>query len=127
MPLGHASFSDQEESMKSIHIAFAALLAFSVPAFAQHGNTSAPKAPKSGPSPYHGTPQAPNPQSNYSPKPGQPNAPHVENGKKWVGHDTGPNDPSYHLDQPWQHGHFTGGFGPGHTWHLGGGGPGRLW
>ena len=30
----------------------------------------------------------------------------------WVGHDTGPNDPAYHLDHPFAHGHFSGGFGP---------------
>jgi hypothetical protein len=63
---------------------------------------------------------------NFADAPGHPNAPHVDN-PHWVGHDTGPNDSHYHLDHPWQHGHFTGGFGPSHVWRLGGGGPARFW
>ena len=45
----------------------------------------------------------------------------------WVGHDTGGGDIHYHLDSPWQNGHFNGGFGPSHVWRLGGGGPPRFW
>jgi hypothetical protein len=56
---------------------------------------------------------------------GHPDAPHVHRDDHWVGHDSGRNDAHYHLDQPWAHGRFTGGFGRG--FRLGGGGPARFW
>jgi len=63
----------------------------------------------------------------FADKAGHPEAPHVHNNGQWVGHDSGPNDARYHLDQPWAHGHFNGGFGKGHVWRLAGGGPSRFW
>jgi hypothetical protein len=52
-----------------------------------------------------------------------PERPHVEPTGDWVGHNAG----HYHVDHPWAHGHFSGGFGPDHRWRLAGGGPGRFW
>ena len=63
----------------------------------------------------------------FADKPGHPEAPHVHADGKWIGHDSGPSNPRYHLDQPWQHGHFTGGFGKGHLFPIDGGDPDRFW
>jgi hypothetical protein len=114
--------------MKWINLTFAALLVAAAPAFAQQHEQKGgpPPVPHHGPSEYHGTPHPPEQNRNYSDKPGHPNAPHVDNGKVWVGHDTGHADPQYHVDHPYEHGHFSGGFGPSHRWRLGGGGPGRF-
>jgi hypothetical protein len=126
--------------MRKTQLFLTAVLALSVSAFAQQhpaqqhptqqhpmGQGPRPQAPKHGPSAYHGKPATYAPNHNFSDKAGHPKAPHVDNGKTWVGHNTGPNDPHYHMDHPWAHGHFTGGFGPQHVWRLAGGGPGRFW
>jgi len=87
---------------------------------------------KTSPAPTRGNPgnQQNEPKKTYQDQPGHPQAPHVHaNGKSdtWVGHDTGRNDPNYHLDHPWEHGHFDGGFGRGHRWRIEGGDPRRFW
>jgi hypothetical protein len=130
------------------------LLVFSVTALAQehgneHGNNSAPRGgqvrgvggghiPAHGPAPAQAQRNAPVPEHNapaqaqrnaQAPdRPGHPAAPHVDkSGDRWVGHDSGPNDARYHVDHPFEHGHFEGGFGRGHVWRLAGGGPNRFW
>jgi len=113
------------------------------PLFAQQHEQSHPAG--AGHIPAHGPPPAPPhsparaeahgspaqvreaPQArNYSDDRGHPNAPHVHADDTWVGHDTGRNDPRYHLDHPWEHGHFGGGIGPSHVYRLAGGGPQRF-
>ena len=112
--------------MKTARLALAALLILSVPVFAQHPAASHAPIPRSGPKPHEGPPKPIDPKPNYSDKASHPNVPHVD-GKTWVGHDTGRADANYHLDHPFAHGRFTGGFGRGHVWHLAGGGPSRFW
>lgn len=80
----------------------------------------APHAPAHGPRPYHGQPHA------FAPTPAH-RAPYVDEHGNWIGHETGPHDLHYHLDHPFPHGRFTGGFGPSHVWRLQGGGPNRFW
>jgi hypothetical protein len=116
--------------MKAYLGVLAVALVASLPAIAQHpggGQHAAPRPPAHGPSEFHGTPHPQEDHRNFNDHQGHPNAPHVDKGNHWVGHDTGRNDAHYHLDHPWEHGRFTGGFGPEHHWRLAGGGPGRFW
>jgi len=80
--------------------------------------------------PAHGPPPGGAPSRSWpgvSEEPGHPAAPHVHaENDRWVGHDTGRNDPHYHLDHPWEHGLFPGAIGAGHVWRVHGGGRERF-
>jgi hypothetical protein len=95
-----------------------------------HPQVGGGHVPAKGPAPVKHAAPAPKAgeQPHYNDRDGHPNAPHVDaKGDKWVGHDTGKGDVRFRMDHPWAHGHFDGGIGKGHVWHLAGGGPSRFW
>ncbi len=73
--------------------------------------------------------EAPDPpeRRDYRDQEGHPNAPHVHQNGQWIGHDTDRDDVRYHVDHPWEHGRFRGGFGRHHVWRLEGGNRERFW
>jgi len=95
--------------------------------------------PAHGPTPYHGSAQVQRgnegggrpgggeARPSYRDQQGHPEAPHVHaEGDRWIGHDSGRGDAHYHLDHPWEHGHFGGEIGRNHIYRLEGGGRDRF-
>jgi hypothetical protein len=107
------------------------MVMFSVSSFAQkRRDFGGGHVPTHGPSPARvqpSRPQQPAANRGFVDKAGHPDAPHVHTNNKWIGHDSGRDDPHYHLDHPWEHGRFTGGFGRGHVFRLAGGNRERFW
>jgi len=115
------------------------LLALAVPVWAQHGHAEGEEhgheqeqghyIPAHGPEKWHGNPHGlpPGQARKFRGAEGDPDAPHVHPDGRWIGHESGPNEAHYHLDHPWAHEHFMGGFGGEHIWRLVGGGPRRFW
>jgi hypothetical protein len=101
------------------------------PAQGGHAEFGGGHIPQHGPAPGRASMPAPREGEQrggrgFADQPGHPDYPHVHaRNDEWIGHAGG--DAHYHLDRPWEHGHFPGEFGPSHIWRLGGGGPGRFW
>jgi hypothetical protein len=93
------------------------------------GPAPAPARPAPAAQANRGTGGAPQGKApTYRDQAGHPEAPHVHaENNQWVGHNTGKDDAHYHLDRPWEHGHFTGEIGRNHVYRIEGGGRDRFW
>ncbi|MGB7762564.1 MAG: hypothetical protein WBL61_22205 [Bryobacteraceae bacterium] len=118
--------------MKKTLAILSVVLWFSLVGLAQEKKGARPEVgggyiPKHGPAPHQAAPAPAPPKGNrVADKPGHPETPHVHTNGEWVGHDSGKGDAAYHLDKPWEHGHFPGSTGRGHAFRLVGGGPQRF-
>jgi hypothetical protein len=113
------------------------LFLFSFPALAQRdehggerggqGHEGGGHIPSHGPPAVHGNPHHQEGDRHFNDREGHPDAPHVHADGHWVGHDTGRDDARFHVDHPWEHGRFSGGFGRGHVFRIEGGNRERFW
>ena len=133
--------------MKKYGVLVAMVCMCAVPAFAQRGGgggqpsgsqasggdgggghrSSGGFVPQHGPSAFRGRPESYGDNHSFRDADGHPTVPHVNADGNWVGHRSGRDDAHYRLAHPFEHGRFPGGIGYGHTFRLGGGGPGRFW
>lgn len=68
----------------------------------------------------------PAPRRDVRDMPNHPEAPHVHHDDRWVGMPAR-GDQRFHLDHPFEHGHFQLGIGPHYVYRIEGGGPNRFW
>jgi hypothetical protein len=112
--------------MRTVIGVVAVLMASGVSAAAQRGDAGTHEAIARGHIPAHG-PAAVRGERRVAPERGPAERPRVDDRGRWLGHDSGRLDPHYHLDHPWEHGRFAGGFGPRHVFRLRGGTRERFW
>lgn len=93
----------------------------------QHFNAPVQHQVGGGYVPSHGPQEhRPMPSNGKPDREGHPTAPHVDaDTGRWMGHVS--HGTAYHVDRPWEHGHFPYTIGASHVWRLVGGGPGRFW
>jgi hypothetical protein len=94
----------------------------------QRGPPVAPARPRPAPAPSRqpAPDQSERGGRTYRDRPDHPDVPHVHRNDAWVGHPSDRDDRHYHLDHPWEHGHFTARIGPRYVWRLRGGGFDRF-
>src|SRR6185312_5444299 len=70
---------------------------------------------------------APAQNGGFRDREGHPEAPHVERNGQRAGDNYARDDPRLHVDRPYSHGRFDGGFGPRHEYRIERGTRDRFW